>query len=53
MGKISKQDPVDWLGWFEKYCDYKKTTAEEKASLFVMMLQGPAADWITGFAQYH
>jgi hypothetical protein len=24
MGKISEQDPVGWLAWFEKYCEYKK-----------------------------
>jgi hypothetical protein len=49
MGKTSEQDPVDWLAWFEKYCEYKKVTDEEKSSLFVMMLQGSAADWINGF----
>jgi hypothetical protein len=49
MGKTSEQDPLDWLAWFEKYCEYKMVTNEEKSSLFVMMLQGSAADWINGF----
>ena len=48
MGNIVDQDLIDWLMWFEKYCNYKGLSETEKRDLFIMMLQGPAADWVNG-----
>jgi hypothetical protein len=46
LGKTSEQDPVDWLLWFEKYRAYKKMSDGDTRELFIMLMQGAAADWM-------
>jgi hypothetical protein len=46
MGKTAEQDPVDWLLWFEKYKAYKKMSDGDSRELFIMLMQGAAADWM-------
>jgi hypothetical protein len=46
LGKTAEQDPVDWLLWFEKYRAYKKMSDDDARELFVMLMQGAAADWM-------
>jgi hypothetical protein len=46
LGKTAEQDPVDWLLWFEKYRGYKKMSDDVAHELFVMLMQGAAADWM-------
>jgi hypothetical protein len=46
LGKTAEQDPVDWLLWFEKYRAYKKMSDGDTRELFVMVMQGAAADWM-------
>jgi hypothetical protein len=46
LGKTAEQDPVDWLLWFEKYRGYKKMSDDDARELFVMLMQGAAADWM-------
>jgi hypothetical protein len=46
LGKTAEQDPIDWLLWFEKYRGYKKMSDDDARELFVMSLQGAAADWM-------
>jgi hypothetical protein len=46
LGKTADQDPVDWLLWFEKYKAYKKMTDADTRELFIMLMQGAAADWM-------
>lgn len=51
LGNTKEQDPNNWLRWFDKYCHYKKINDDEKKDLFLMMLQGPAADWVSGWSE--
>jgi hypothetical protein len=46
LGKTAEQDPVDWLLWFEKYRAYKKMSDADTRELFIMLMQGAAADWM-------
>jgi TolA-binding protein len=46
LGKTAEQDPVDWLLWFEKYKAYKKMSDGDTRELFIMLMQGAAADWM-------
>jgi uncharacterized protein (UPF0147 family) len=44
LGKTAEQDPVDWLLRFEKYRGYRKMSDDDARELFVMLMQGAAAD---------
>jgi regulator of replication initiation timing len=44
LGKTADQDPVDWLLWFEKNKAYKKMSDGDTRELFIMLMQGVAAD---------
>jgi hypothetical protein len=46
MGNVENQDPNDWLHTFELYSAFKGLDDEETCQLFVMLLQGTAADWL-------
>ena len=46
LGKLSEQDPMDWLDYFEKFCAFKKLGDKDKTELFAMMLRGNAGDWL-------
>jgi hypothetical protein len=46
LGKTAEQDAVEWLLWFEKYRAYKKMSDDDARELFIMLMQGSAADWM-------
>jgi hypothetical protein len=47
----STQDPEVWLDYFERYANFRKLSTAEGLELFVMMMQGDAADWLTTFLE--
>ena len=49
-GKREEQDPEDWLEYFERYCNYKNLSENQRGELFVMMMRGGASDWLHAFA---
>jgi hypothetical protein len=51
LGNTKEQDPNDWLLWFDKYCQLQKNERRRKEGFILMMLQGPASDWVTGWLE--
>jgi hypothetical protein len=51
LGNTNEQEAGDWLNWFIKFADYKKLNDEERRDLFVVMLQGSAADWLSSLCE--
>jgi hypothetical protein len=50
-GNTKEIDAADWISFFERYCSYKKMTDDEQRDLFIMMMQGNAADFISGVCE--
>ena len=45
-GDTNKTDPEQWLTFYNKFAQFKNLTDSEKISVFSLLMQGNAADWI-------
>jgi len=43
----SQETPESWLTYFERYCQHKRLTNEQKLTLLCLLLRSGAADWLS------